>query len=446
MAADNDTIRKVGHLLRRAGFGATPDEVQAYAQKGLAATVDELVNYERIPDDLDGTLGKVQGDLVDLHNLEDIQTWWLYRMLHTSRPLQEKMTLFWHGHFATAQYKVNNATYMQQQNETLRQHALGNFKDLVTAIAKDPAMLIWLDGNTNRKGAPNENFARELMELFTLGLGNYTEDDVKAGARAFTGWNLNRQQGAFAFNKNQHDDGEKTFRGVTGNLNGDDIIANVVADPATAKRLATKLFAFFAYDNPDPAVVQPFADIYLKSNFEIKPVVQAILLSDEFYSAASFTKHVKSPVEYVVGTIKQLGGQVRERSLAPVLRQLGQDLFNPPNVAGWPGGPTWLDAASMVTRFNFGGLLAAAVKNDPFPGPNGGYIDPESMVQKLANKSWDAVIDLLGNHLTAGLSDATRSALKEYTATAADLKPQTLDTKLRGLVHLLMVSPEYQVA
>jgi uncharacterized protein (DUF1800 family) len=337
MAADNDTIRKVGHLLRRAGFGATPDEVQAYAQKGLAATVDELVNYERIPDDLDGTLGKVQGDLVDLHNLEDIQTWWLYRMLHTSRPLQEKMTLFWHGHFATAQYKVNNATYMQQQNETLRQHALGNFKDLVTAIAKDPAMLIWLDGNTNRKGAPNENFARELMELFTLGLGNYTEDDVKAGARAFTGWNLNRQQGAFAFNKNQHDDGEKTFRGVTGNLNGDDIIANVVADPATAKRLATKLFAFFAYDNPDPAVVQPFADIYLKSNFEIKPVVQAILLSDEFYSAASFTKHVKSPVEYVVGTIKQLGGQVRERSLAPVLRQLGQDLADPP---GWTP-PAW---------------------------------------------------------------------------------------------------------
>ncbi|HEX6511145.1 MAG TPA: DUF1800 domain-containing protein [Chloroflexota bacterium] len=445
MAADKDTLRNVGHLLRRAGFGGTPDEVQAYAAKGVAATVDELVNFEQKPDDLDATLSKVQGDLVDLHNLEDIQTWWLYRMLHTARPLQEKMALFWHGHFATAQYKVNNARFMHDQNETFRKYALGNFKDLATAVAKDPAMLIWLDGATNRKSAPNENFARELMELFTLGLGNYSEDDVKAGARAFTGWNLNYQQGQFVFNKNQHDDGAKTFRGQTGNFNGDDVIANVVADPATAKRLATKLFAFFAYDKPELEVVQPFADLYLKSKFEIKPVVQAILLSDAFYSDRAFTGHVKSPVEYVVGTVKQLGGQVRERSLAQALRQLGQDLFNPPNVAGWPGGPSWLDAATMVARFNFGGMLAAAVKNAPAPN-GGGYIDPESFVQKLGTKSWDAVIDLFGGSLTAGLTEETRSSLKDYVSNATDIRPQTLDTKLRGLVHLLMVSPEYQVA
>jgi uncharacterized protein (DUF1800 family) len=445
MAVDNDTVRKVAHLLRRAGFGATPEDIQAHAAKGLEATVDELVNYEQQPDDLDATLAKVQGDLVDLNNLEDIQTWWLYRMLHTSRPLQEKMTLFWHGHFATAFYKVRDARYMHGQNETFRANALGNFKDLVTAVAKDPAMLIWLDGNTNRKGAPNENFARELMELFTLGIGNYSEDDVKNAARAFTGWNLNRQQGAFAFNKNQHDEGEKTFRGLTGNLNGDDVIANVAADPATAKRLATKLFAFFAYDQPEPAVVQPFADLYLRSNLEIKPVVRAILTSDAFYSDKAFTSHVKSPVEYVVGTIKQLKGQVRERGLSAALRQQGQELFNPPNVAGWPGGPAWLDAATIEARFNFGGLLAAAVKNAP--GANtGGYIDPESMVQKLATRSWDAVIDLFGGSLTAGLSDATRSALKDYAAKAQDAKPVTLDTKLRGIIHLLMVSPEYQVA
>jgi len=445
MAADKDTIRRVGHLLRRAGFGATPDEVQAQASKGVAATVDQLVNYDQKPDDLGATLAKVQGDLVDLHNLEDIQTWWLYRMLHTTRPLQEKMTLFWHGHFATAQYKVNNALFMHQQNETFRKYALGNFKELTAAVAKDPAMLVWLDGNTNRKGAPNENFARECMELFTLGIGNYTEDDVKAGARAFTGWNLNYAQGKFVFNKNQHDDSPKAFRGLHGNLNGDDVIANVTADPATAKRLASKLFSFFAYDNPEPQVIQPLADLYLKSNLEIKPVVKAILLSDAFYSDKAYGQHVKSPVEYVVGTIKQLGGQVRERALAQALRPLGHELFNPPNVAGWPGGPAWLDAGTVASRFNFGGLLAAGVKNAPSPN-GGGYIDPESFVQKLGTKSWQAVVDLFGNGLTSGLTDATRTALLDYARATQDLRPQTLDIKLRGLIHLLMVSPEYQVA
>lgn len=445
MAADKETVRKTGHLLRRAGFGGTPEDIEAYAQKGIAATVDELINYEKQPDDLDATLAKVQGDLVDLNNLEDIQSWWLYRMLHTKRPLQEKMALFWHGHFATAYYKVHNAKYMHDQNQSFRKYALGNFKDLVTAMAKDPAMLLWLDGNTNRKGAPNENFARELMELFTLGVGNYTEDDVKAGARAFTGWNLNPAKGAFVFNKNQHDIGEKSFRGLSGNLDGSDVIANVVADPATAKRLASQLFAFFAYDNPEPATVQPFAELYLKSNFEIKPMVRSILRSDAFYSDRAFAEHIKSPVEYVVGTVKQLAGSVRERSLLPALRQLGQELFNPPNVAGWPGGAEWLNAATMAMRFNFGGLLAGAVKGGPNPN-GGGYIDPESMVQKLATKSWDAVLDLFGGSLTAGLSDATRSALTEYVGKAQDLRPQALDAKLRGLIHLLMVSPEYQVA
>jgi uncharacterized protein (DUF1800 family) len=444
MAASKDTIRRVGHLLRRAGFGANPDELQAYAEKGVDQTVDELVNFDQQPDDLDATLSKVQGDLLDLHNLEDIQTWWLYRMLHSARPLQEKMTLFWHGHFATAQYKVNNAQFMQTQNETLRQHALGNFKDLVTAIAKDPAMLLWLDGATNHKAAPNENFGRELMELFTLGIGNYTEDDVKAAARAFTGWNLDYAKGQFSFNPKQHDDGPKSFRGQSGNLNGDDILANVAVDPATATHLASKLFAFFAYDNPEPSVVQPLADLYLKSNLEIKPVVKAILTSDAFYSDKSFTGHVKSPVEYVVGSVKQFGGAIRERSLIPALKQLGQEIFNPPNVAGWHGGPSWLDAASTVARFNIGALLAGAVKNAP--GAGGGYIDPESFVQKLPSKGWGAVIDLFGGSLTGGLTDSTRQAMADYAAKAASQKPQDLETKLRGLVHLLMVSPEYQVA
>ncbi|MDE3077842.1 MAG: DUF1800 family protein, partial [Chloroflexota bacterium] len=180
MAANAEIMRKVGHLLRRAGFGATADEIDAHASKGLDVTVDELLSFDAKPDQLGSTLQKLQGDIIDFHNLEDVQSWWVYRMLNTSRPLEEKMTLFWHGHFATAIYKVRSAAMMHQQNETQRKHALGNFRDLVTAMAQDPAMLIWLDGNTNRKGAPNENFGRELMELFTMGVGNYSEDDVHA--------------------------------------------------------------------------------------------------------------------------------------------------------------------------------------------------------------------------------------------------------------------------
>ncbi|MBV9120550.1 MAG: DUF1800 domain-containing protein [Chloroflexi bacterium] len=439
------TTRNIGHLLRRAGFGATPDEVSTYTAKGLGATVDELVNYEQRPNPVDTTLGAAVGDLLDLSNLEDVQTIWLYRMINTSRPLEEKMTLFGHGHFATAQYKVNNATYMHGQNETLRKYATGNFKDLVTAISQDPAMLIWLDGATNYKNAPNENFGRELMELFTLGIGNYTEDDVKAAARAFTGWNLDRAKGQFVFNPKQHDDGPKTFRGQTGALNGSDIIVNVVADPATAKRIATKLFAFFAYDNPEPEVIQPLADVFSKNGYEIKPLVQAILTSDAFYSDKSFTAHLKSPVEFVAGTVRQFGGKIRERSLLPALRQLGQELYNPPNVAGWPSGPAWMSPSAIMTRFNFGALLSGAIKNAPGP-LGGGYIDPESFVQKLPAKSWPAVISLFGDSLTGGLTDETKQTLSDYTASAASLTPQALDTKLRGLIHLLMVSPEYQVA
>ncbi|MGH2520750.1 MAG: DUF1800 family protein, partial [Chloroflexota bacterium] len=190
--------------------------------------------------------------------------------------------------------------------------------------------------------------------------------------------------------------------------------------------------------------IQPFADLYLKNNLEIKPVVKAILLSDAFYSDTSFQNHVKSPVEYVVGSVKSLGGKVRERTLALALKQLGQELYNPPSVAGWPGGPAWLNAASMLARFNFGELLAGAAKNRP--GPGDGYIDPEAFVHKLGANSWDAVIDIFGGSLTAGLSSATQSALKSYAGKSAGLKPQALDTKLRGLIHLLMVSPEYQVA
>ncbi|MGE3270181.1 MAG: DUF1800 family protein, partial [Chloroflexota bacterium] len=207
--ADQWTRDRVALLLRRAGFGAGPAELERYVSLGVDGTIDELLHPERVPEDFDGLLQSLSGHLIDLQNIEDVQTWWLYRMVRTRRPLVEKMTLFWHGHFAVSNAKVNSPLAMHAHLATLREHGLGNFRDLLMDVSRDPAMLIWLDGQSNRKNAPNENYGRELLELFTLGIGNYTEADVASSARAFTGWNL--KDGEFFFNRNQHDPGPKTF-------------------------------------------------------------------------------------------------------------------------------------------------------------------------------------------------------------------------------------------
>ena len=204
--------RQLSHLLRRAGFGARPAEWTEYAKMGIPAATDRLLNPERVPDTLAPLLAGIQGDYVDFDDINSLRKWWMYRMSHTPRPLEEKMTLFWHGHFATANYKVDNPRWMWMQNETFRTHALGNFKTMLQAVSRDPAMLVWLDGAENRKGRPNENYGRELMELFTLGVGGgYTEQDVKEAARAFTGWRYDRDKSVFVFDPDRHDDGVKTF-------------------------------------------------------------------------------------------------------------------------------------------------------------------------------------------------------------------------------------------
>lgn len=242
--ADRDTRSRVALLLRRAGFGASPSELERYVKLGIDGTIDELLHPERVAEDFDGLLEGLQGHLIDLQNIEDVQTWWLYRMVRSRRPLVEKLTLFWHGHFAVANAKVTNPGAMHNHLATLREHGLGSYRELLVHVSRDPAMLIWLDGATNRKNAPNENYGRELLELYTLGIGHYTEEDVASAARAFTGWNL--QDHAFFFNRNQHDFGPKTFLGQTGPFDGSDIIDAVVGRPATAERICRKLFTFLA--------------------------------------------------------------------------------------------------------------------------------------------------------------------------------------------------------
>ena len=304
MAKDLPQSARIALLLRRAGFAARPTELDRYLQLGWEGTLNELLHPELVQEDLDTLLASVQGNLLDLQNLEDVQTWWLYRMIQTRRPLLEKLTLFWHGHFAVANYKVNNPLLVHQHIQLLRDNALATLDDLLLRVARDPAMLIWLDGATNHRNAPNENFGRELLELYTLGIGNYSEADVKAAARAFTGWNLHGTD--YFFDENQHDAGDKTFLGLSGNLDGTDILATVVNHPSTAQRVVSKMFAFFAYPDPEPEVLAPLIDTYTRAGHNIGKVVEAILRSEAFVSERSQFEHVKSPMEYVVGSARML--------------------------------------------------------------------------------------------------------------------------------------------
>src|SRR3981081_1086512 len=251
-----DTTRsQVAHLLRRAGFGATEAELDQYTALGFAGALDRLLNPEQVDDSAsDQQLAPLTTHRADPKKIESGKFWWLNRMLYTQRPLQEKVTLFWHDHFATANSKVGNAVLMLQQIQLFRDNGLGNFETLLQKVTRDPATLIWLDNRLNRKGAPNENFAREVQELFTVGIGNYTEQDIHEAARAFTGHTLDKNQ-KYVFKKAKHDAGQKTFQGQTGNFDADDILGILVRNPATARFISQKLFTFFAYENPDPATI-----------------------------------------------------------------------------------------------------------------------------------------------------------------------------------------------
>jgi uncharacterized protein (DUF1800 family) len=443
---------RISLLLRRAGFAAGATDFQRYIQLGWEATLHELLHPDSVDEDLDALLSRLQGGLLDLQNLEDVQTWWLYRMLQTRRPLLEKLTLFWHGHFAVANYKVNNPLQMHRHIELLRANALGTFDDLLLGVSKDPAMLVWLDGAVNRRGAPNENYGRELLELYTLGIGNYDEDDVLAAARAFTGWNLRNNE--FFFDDNNHDAGDKTFLGQSGPFDGADILRIVANDPATAQRITGKLFAFFAYPNPEPDVLAPLVDTYPHSGHNIGVLVEAILRSDAFYSDRSQFEHLKTPIEYVAGSVKLLGATIRERELVPVLRTLGQEILNPPNVAGWPGGAYWINPSTLLTRFNFTARLATA-RGQPGDGgeikpadllgtPNAA--DPSSVVNsvlamvsgiELSPESHQALVDYLQSPLTypPGFSGQPNAQQRQAAA----------DARLRGVILLALASSDYQV-
>jgi uncharacterized protein (DUF1800 family) len=450
MVSNAEDNRKLSHLLRRAAFGARPAEWAGWRHLGVEGSTARLLHPEQNPDNLSALYNDIAGEYVDLTDMESVRLWWIYRMAHTDRPLEEKMTLFWHGHFATANYKVERPAWMWRQNEVFRTHALGNFSTLLKAVSRDPAMLIWLDGEQNRKGAANENYGRELLELFTMGWGSgYTETDVGEAARSFTGWRFDHDTGDFLFNPKAHDDGVKTFLGETGNFNGDDIIDIVVRRPATAHFLVSKLFKFFVHDDPSDADLAAPISAYFSSGYDIRSVMGSLLGSPAFYSDAAYMAKIKSPAEYVVTLIRTLDAPLsvvgNEYELGETLRAMGQDLFNPPNVKGWAGGQAWINTMTLLTRMNFAnrvidrmnqrGLLPGSVRE----GLDGIGLSARGGAPEIAEALWQLVMP---GHMP---SDATRSALISYVSDGQSSAP-SIDSCAPGALSLVMSSPEYQLA
>ena len=346
-------LRSAAHLFRRAGFGASREELNAAVAAGVSNTVDGLMNNGlNEPDAFLRESDSLANASIAGGDTKNLSAWWAWRMLTTPAQLLEKTTLFWHGHFATSAAKVEDVELMYQQNQLLRQFALGDFPKLLLEISRDPAMLIYLDSVYNRKAHPNENYAREIMELFCLGEGNYSEIDIRELARCFTGWEIKRKK--FRFNRYQHDTGEKSVLGESGKFGGEDGVRIVAAQDAAPHFIAAKLVRYFVADEPAPSqeLIQPLADLLRKNDMQIGPVIRRILTSKLFFSAQSVGRKIKSPVELAVGFLRCLQGSTSAYKLADATNELGQGLFFPPSVKGWDGGRTWINSATLLGRSN----------------------------------------------------------------------------------------------
>ncbi|MBL8515091.1 MAG: DUF1800 domain-containing protein [Betaproteobacteria bacterium] len=360
------------HLLHRTGFAASEKEIKAFAAlsredaaarlvketRGTAQTPPPAwVNDAPIPPYKLQAMSQEERQAELRKNVEhafELREWWFKEMLTTPSPLTEKMTLFWHNHFATSQQKVRFTPLMYRQNAMLRRNAFGNFGTMLREVARDPAMLIYLDGANSRKEQPNENFAREVMELFTLGEGHYSEKDIKEAARAFTGWSIDRESGEFMFRRGIHDYGRKSVLGRSGNFDGDQVIDILLGKPETAEFIVTKLMREFVTPQPEAKDVKRFAARFRDSGYDIGKLMQAMLASDAFYAMEHRGALIKSPVEFVVGTMKQF--EIEAPNLRPFVLAsalLGQNVFAPPNVKGWPGGEHWINSASLLGRKQF---------------------------------------------------------------------------------------------
>ena len=427
------------HLYRRAAFAANWTQLEESLAVGPEATVEGLLTgapgtaefYERVEASIRALLAS--------GNAQHLPAWWLYVMLQSPHPLQEKLTLFWHGHFATSAAKVTDVKLMHDQHALLRRHALGNFGPLLLESSRDPAMLLWLDAANNRKAQPNENFAREVMELFSLGLGNYTEQDIQQAARAFTGWEV--RVGRFRMNRPQHDAGEKTVLGQTGAWNGEDVIRILLEQPATGRFLVRKLCRYLVSETETPpdALVEPLAAEFTARKHDIGWLVGTILRSNLFYSPLAVRQKVKAPVDFAIGLLRALEGTTNSYSLADDLRDLGQAVFFPPNVKGWDGGAEWINSATLLSRANLVWALAS--------GTDGRYGDkaplPPLVSRHLprggAGETARWFAELL---LAAPVSDEVQVQLAALAGDSAGGEQQ----RLARIVQAIATLPEFQLA
>ena len=448
--------RWAGHLYRRAAFGASWPDLQAALDAGPEVTINRLLAGEEGHDEFDRLMDELGPGNTPFQPQEGteagLQAWWLHRMVRTGHPLRERMTLFWHNHFATSNLKVRQPALMAQQNVLIRRHALGKFEPFLLEMSRDPAMLIWLDSNSNTRGRPNENYAREVMELFALGVGHYTEGDVREAARAFTGWHTDGRR--FTFNRSQHDDGTKTVLGRSGNWDGGEIVRIVLEQPASARFLVGKLYRYFISEGaaPPDRLLDPLAERFRASGYDIADLVGTVLRSRLFFSEHAYRQRVKSPVEYVVGMFRALearyeppveyyGPQAQTR----LLDGLGQELFAPPSVKGWAGGEAWLNSATLLARHNLAWKVVQATS-----GPLGVASSPPALVRRYAvrrdpEEQIDFLLELLLQPAAGEVADAARRRLVEFLARGRPRAAAT-DGRVREAAHAILLMPEYQLS
>jgi len=468
------------HLLVRAGFGEDPTEIQKALALGPKKAVDSLVNAPlenypppmwAKPDDQDQLRAELQEAATPkekqmvskllqekfVGEMKDLTGWWVTRMVNTRSPLIEKMALFWHGHFATSGQKVRPAYKMWLQNETFRQNALGNFRTMVKAISRDPAMMIWLDIVQSKKERPNENFGREVMELFTLGEGHYTESDVKEAARAFTGYRIDQPEQSFRFAERQFDPGLKTFMGRTGPWDGDQILDIIVSQPQCARFIGVKIWKFFVYDDPDPKLADALASEFRNARFELRPFLTSVFLSEEFYSSQARNSQIKSPIQFLVQALRTLPIPMPDSNLMEfAFRQMGQVPFFPPNVKGWDGGKSWINTATLTFRYKLAHQLVEGISPQEigFPKPPAlemttprPTMTPPLLVDKIVTQAERRQPDALIQKLF--VRTFQRAPQNELTEKFRDFlltrEVPLDDNAIRELLLLMMTSPNYQV-
>ena len=472
--ADND-IALMAHLMRRAGFGATRDELEAYVAQGYEATVEELLHPEDQPPFEEDLYLRAYPEFGDRVDIVTNQIQWTYWMLNTKRPLEEKIALFWHGILCSGNAKVNSGRQMGSQIAMFRRIGLGSFQDILIEISKDPTMLYYLDNVENHKGSVNENYGRELLELFSLGVGmdgqlNYTEDDVKACSRAFTGWNIEpvlpsspygRHDWQFLYDPANHDDGEKTFLGQTGHWNGEDIIDMLARQPATARFITRHLYNFFVADEPqlpawkdtpprDMEAIKTLESAYFESNYNIRSVLRVLFNSDFFKSENVRYAKLKNPTEVVIGTIRLVGGfkQPKPPGPSPLSFQIGymgQLLMDPPTVEGWHTGKEWIDSGTLVERINF---VVDQIGDTDLPGVR-------DIIDRLGARSEttspegfvDGCLDLMGPLV---VTEKTRKAMIGHVNESGPLLRDTEEERgdfarrVGEMLQMISASAEYQ--